>query len=301
MTARAAVTALAFGAAALAAIVSHAHHGSPIAESLAPLFPSEPSETTTPQPAPGGGTQALTRADYDRSDAVDGNQTHLVYFVPRDRGDSHLDTDGTIVRSAASILDWFSHWMGRRPRLDRLSTGTPDVSFVAGARVAASYRAMGTESYLDAIAAELQAKGFDDRSKRYLVYAEIPSARTCGEGFWPGHVAAVYLEASPSCGARDFAGGASWESAGRVEAVAAQEWIHNEGIVAAAAPHACPVALGHVCTGPLALTTIDPEQADVMFPYINRPLSAKLLDPGRDDYFGHSLPTPDLRDSPWLE
>jgi hypothetical protein len=75
-------------------------------------------------------------------------------------------------------------------------------------------------------------------------------------------------------------------------AVAAHEFLHTTGAVTSSAPHAC--------TGETSSHTCDTE-ADIMYPFIgDGPLSAKLLDPGRDDYYGHSGAWTDSQDSPWL-
>lgn len=264
--------------------------------------PQSPSEDGPGLPPPAFGSLSATRATADRDDAASGRQTHVLYFVPKDRIDRQLDTSGAIGRSVAAMTDWFQDQAGRHPRLDLTLEGFLDVTFVAGSKPAASYKAASGDTFLDAIASELQQRaGLNSASKRYLVYAEIPGRSTCGEGFWPGRFAAVYLGASSGCGARDLAQAPTAGSAGKAEAIAAQEWIHNEGAVPAVAPHACAIGPGHVCTGALALAGLDPEAPDVMFPYINGPLSAKRLDPGRDDYYGHRWPTADVADSPWLE
>ena len=77
-----------------------------------------------------------------------------------------------------------------------------------------------------------------------------------------------------------------------VSVVAAHELLHTLGAVPRAAPNRCPDPNGaHTCDS----------TADLMHPFLDTsPLEAKLLDPGRDDYYGHSGAFTDSQDSPWL-
>jgi hypothetical protein len=74
--------------------------------------------------------------------------------------------------------------------------------------------------------------------------------------------------------------------------VSAHELVHALGAVPSGAPNECdPPDDGHTC---------DTTQ-DLMYPYSDgSPLSALVLDPGRDDYYGHLGSWPDVQDSPWL-
>jgi hypothetical protein len=74
--------------------------------------------------------------------------------------------------------------------------------------------------------------------------------------------------------------------------VAAHELLHAMGAVQDGAPHMCPPPDdSHTCDN----------TRDVMYPFTDgTPLPGLLLDPGRDDYYGHSGSWPDLQDSPWL-
>jgi len=74
--------------------------------------------------------------------------------------------------------------------------------------------------------------------------------------------------------------------------IAAHELLHTLGAVPPGAPHMCPVPNdGHTCD----------DTRDVMYPYGDTtPLAGLVLDPGRDDYYGHGGPWPDAQDSPWL-
>ena len=74
-------------------------------------------------------------------------------------------------------------------------------------------------------------------------------------------------------------------------AVAAHEFLHTRA-VSRSAPHNCPEPNGgHSCESP----------ADLMYPFLDgSPLDAKILDPGRDDYYGHTGSFSDSQDAPWL-
>jgi hypothetical protein len=75
-------------------------------------------------------------------------------------------------------------------------------------------------------------------------------------------------------------------------AVTAHEVLHTFGAVSRFAPNDCDgQSSGHTCDN----------EADLMYPAIGgEPLSAKLLDPGRDDYYGHAGSWTDTQDSAWL-
>ncbi|MET0560985.1 MAG: hypothetical protein ABW012_05180, partial [Gaiellaceae bacterium] len=75
-------------------------------------------------------------------------------------------------------------------------------------------------------------------------------------------------------------------------AVTAHEVLHTVGAVSNAAPNECDgESSGHTCD----------DERDLMFPSIGgEALSSKLLDPGRDDYYGHAGGWTDTQDSAWL-
>ena len=61
-----------------------------------------------------------------------------------------------------------------------------------------------------------------------------------------------------------------------------------------------PTGAPNECTGDNAAHTCDNE-SDLMYPAVGGgPLSAKVLDPGRNDYYGHSGAWLDTQDSAWL-
>jgi len=74
--------------------------------------------------------------------------------------------------------------------------------------------------------------------------------------------------------------------------VVTHELAHALGAVPRGAPHGCPPPDdGHTCDN----------QRDLMYPYTDgSPLTSLTLDPGRDDYYGHSGGWTDTQDSAWL-
>lgn len=252
------------------------------------------------EPSPGEGVRRTTDAP-DATAPGECHCTHLIYFVPADGADDSLDVDGTLAGSIRAIRTWFGTQMQQAPRVDRVGTSdTEDITFVRGRNPAATYAS------LRVLIAELSDRGFNEPGKRYLVYAGLDRGTVCGESTYgnpllPGATyAAVYLD-STQCGARDLGG------QGRADATATHEWLHAEGLVQVGAPRHCPTSPYHVCTVALHLVASvtgirDPEHPDILYPYVDTRLSAKVLDRGRDDYLDHGLPVVhDLRRSAYLE
>lgn len=269
------------------------------------------------------------RATRDRPDEKSGNLVHVVYLLSTDFPDERLDRLGILHDSALSINAWLAAEAGHRWRFDtytlkrvdprtgkRRAVTAIDVTFVQSLKSSAELNDASK------VRAELKSRGFFEPEKRYLSYVASDAATTCGDAWYPvapgpiqisneypdGKYAQVYLFSSSGCHTREFATGP--KSPSWVEAIAQQELVHNDGVVPATAPHSCgpitPPFGGHVCTPALVLAQgagfdIDPENVDVMFPYITLPLGEKVLDRDRDDYFQHSLPYRDLTESPYLE
>ena len=255
--------------------------------------------------SPAPPTSGIERSsEADAPDPTSLQQTHAVYFVPKDRLDSNLDNDGTIANSLRAVRAWFVRETGSlavRPRVDTYN-GAFDISFLRGAADAATYTS------LDTIVAELRTHGYAETNKRYLIYAEVDRGDVCGEAYYPippvldqGQYSVIYLSSS-SCAARDYGDG-TVAGSGRTDAIATHEWLHNEGLAPVGAPHYCPTSPYHVCTGALWLAEgVDPEQVDALFPLITGTLQDTVLDRGHDDYLDHGWPwLPNLRASPWLE
>lgn len=233
-----------------------------------------------------------------------------------DKPDEALDTLGVLEDSVRSQNRWMAEESGLRWRFDTFTftathggTGEQhaataiDVSFVRSELPAAE---------LDdgfAIRDELARLGFYDQDKRYLSYVAGGSGGVCGDAIAPilvapdevgdGKYAQVYLDSIEGCGARGFAQNPLEPSL--TEAIAQHELVHNDGMVRLGAPHNCAISAFHICTGPLALYPgLDPEEPDLMYPFAGRSLAVKVLDRGRDDYFG-DLPYRGLEASPYLE
>jgi hypothetical protein len=265
----------------------------------------------------GGGKSARPRATVDRPDVAQGSQLHVIYMVPADGADEALDTNGVLENAVASMNLWVEEQTGGRhlrldTSLDR-RTGRPalDVSFVRGNRTAAEYAADPAGAFT-AVTNELAERGWTASPlvKRYLVYYAGAAAnnRVCGTAFYNtldtsyAQWSVVFLDATPGCGARDF--GTPTTGAGKSEAIALQELLHNENMVRPQAPHHCAAAQGHICTaqaGARVLGAGDPESGDVLFPFVTVPLRDKALDNGHDDYYDHPFPYRDLSESPFLE
>ncbi len=232
--------------------------------------------TSTPNsPAP------LDRSMSDRADEVSGYQIHVMYVLPSDGIDQHLDTDGTLAKSVESFEQWLAAQTGG-PRL-RLDTyqGMIDITFYPLPRTNADIADHG--AYVrDEVQADLQRAGFDASNKLYAVYYDGASTYACGGGAWPptltGNVAALYLQGaygSVHCNANSFT--ASTDTPGYLEFSMIHEIFHTLGAVAACAPH--QVLSGHVSDS----------NTDLMFAG-NQPWNPAALDVGHDDYYGHSNP-----------
>lgn len=256
----------------------------------------------------------------DQPDVTDAPQTHVIYFVPADKPDEDLDSNGTLAGAIDGIRKWFARETSSagmpaiRPRFDRTASGDHDITFLRGMQNSDAYPS------IDQIVDELVSLGFNKPNKRYLIYAattfrrnDVPQRRCAEsyyrmEGFAELPYAVVHLDSPESCGARAFG---SVDKPGRSGTLAAHEWLHLEGVTPMGAAHYCATSLYHVCTGPVwALAGInepadipqmDPEARDIMFPILDAPLHSMVLDRVRDDYLDHGLPTYDLRDSPWFE
>jgi hypothetical protein len=118
--------------------------------------------------APTGAT-ALDRSTQDRPDEQLGPQVHLLYVTPADGPDRSLDTNGRIATSTSTWNSWFRQQAdGAAFRIDTFN-GEPDISFLRLGRT--NEQVIASDPYYS-IVGELQARGFNDRSKVYSVYYE---------------------------------------------------------------------------------------------------------------------------------
>lgn len=240
-------------------------------------------------------SSALARATADRPDEVAGPQIHVVYAVPSDGADRHLDDNGTIEGSVASSQLWLARETGGKAfRMDTYQ-GSLDITFARLTKTDAQLAALN-EYVREGIESELHALGLDAADKMYAVYYDGSSNYSCGAAFWPpalsGNVVALYLRGLPDfqfpCASNPFAGATQpptyWEY------VFAHEIVHGLGFVPACAPN--HHRRGHV-TSPNNDLMWAGDVGHWEFP-------AKL-DVGRDDYYGHGrTDCPDLANSPYL-
>jgi hypothetical protein len=224
-------------------------------------------------------------AQSDRApNAVAGNPVHWIYAIPSDGADNLSGLASTMQADAEQIDTW---WRGqdptRTPRNDvaLFSCGTQlDITTLRTTR--SSAQLMPLEARFSDIYDELLRARLDSSLTKYVVYYDGPAdePNVCGQGGSDASgfgLAIVYFR---SCSGVSTA------------AVAAHEFLHAIGAVPTGAPHECTGAnSAHVCD----------TAADIMYPSLGgAPLSSKTLDPGRDDYYGHSSSWIDTQDSAWL-
>ena len=209
---------------------------------------------------------------------------HWIYLIPSDGGDNLGGVASTMQSDAEQIDAW---WRGqdptRTPRNDvtAFSCGSQlDVSTIRSTR--SSAQLTPTSGRFAAIVDAVQAAGFTSSLTKYLVYYDGPvdDDNICGQGGSNGSGFGVAIVFFRSCSGISTA------------AVAAHEFLHTIGAVPSSAPHDCPGENeGHTCDN----------QSDLMYPAIGpEALSTKVLDPGHDDYYGHSGAWLDTQDSAWL-
>ena len=219
-----------------------------------------------------------------KPNAVAGYPVHFVYAVPSD-GTDRLSTFASRIETDWEAID--SWWRGqdptRTPRADvaQFSCGLQlDLSSVklrqSGAQIAAQ------EEPFDQVFDSLDSLGFTSQFTKYVVYYDGPvgNDNICGIGGSLRGGFGLAVISVRACSGVDTA------------QIAAHELTHTLGAVPAGAPHDCaPPDDGHTCDN----------DRDLMFPTTDgTPLSGLILDPGRDDYYGHSGPWLDVQDSPWL-
>jgi Divergent InlB B-repeat domain len=241
----------------------------------------EPTATS----AAAAATWCGSAAQVDRvPNGVAGNPVHWIYLIPSDGSDNLGGVASTMQSDAEQIDAW---WRGqdptRTPRNDvtAFSCGTQlDVTTVRSTRSSAELTPVS--SRFAGIVDTLQSAGFTSSLTKYLVYYDGPvdDANICGQGGSNGSGFGVAVVYSRSCSGVSTA------------LVAAHEFLHTIGAVPSGAPNDCPGEdSGHTCD----------DQHDIMYPRAGGdPLSAKVLDPGRNDYYGHSGVWLDTQDSAWL-
>ena len=215
---------------------------------------------------------------------VAGNPAHWVYMIPSDGADN-LPTLASVMQSDAEQIDawWRREDPVRAPRND-LATfpcGTQlDVTTVRMTRTSAQLSPL--QGRFAAIAEALGQNNLRSSFTKYVVYYDGPTgdADVCGQGGSDSTGFGLAVMYYRSCVGVSTA------------AVTAHEVLHTLGAVTSSAPSACRgETAGHVCD----------TDGDVMYPSIGgEAFSSKLLDPGRNDYYGHSGSWTDTQDSAWL-
>jgi hypothetical protein len=212
-----------------------------------------------------------------------GNPVHWIYAIPSDGAD-RSPTEASAMQTDAELID--AWWRGQDPTRtlrDDLAQFPCGVQLdISTLRLGTSGSVLDTDSRFERIADAVSALGFRASFDKYLVYYDGPVSeqKLCGQGGSDGSgfgVAVVYVR---SC------------SGIAPTLVAAHEVLHTLGAVPDGAPHNCPPPNdGHTCDN----------TSDIMYPFADQvPLSSEVLDPGRDDYYGHSGSWLDVQDSPWL-
>lgn len=260
-----------------------APHGLAYEEARSANSPSSPSSPSrAPLRAAASWCGAPTQKDREPG-TVTGHLVHWLYVIPSD-GQDRFSKFATQMQADADSID--SWWRGqdphRAPRNDlaQFACGTQlDISLIRLSRPGSQLESI--ESRFAHIADGLADLQFSSPLAKYLVYYDGPvEPEICGEGGNDAtglDMAVVYVQACPGV-PRDT--------------TAAHELLHTLGAVADGAHHMCPAPEdGHVCDN----------RKDLMFPVGNAtPLARLALDPGRDDYYGHSGSWPNVLDSPWL-
>ncbi len=212
---------------------------------------------------------------------VAGHAVHWLYVLPLNEPDRFAALANVMQTDAEAIDAWWRREdAARTPRNDlvRLSCGAQLDLTTRRFQVPGS-QLLGDFGF-GQIFGQLEDDGFDSPFTKYVVYYDgpVPSSElnVCGRGGGDDDgigLAVVYLRA---CAGVSTA------------AVLAHEVLHTLGAVPDTAPNACD---GHVCG----------DASDLMNPNIGgEPLEAKVLDAGRDDYYGHSRVFVDTQDAPWL-
>jgi hypothetical protein len=256
--------------------------------------------SAAPLPQAWCGTDELSQ---DRPDFVAANQVHVVYAYPIGATDRFWSVAPQIARDLAGVDTWWrSQDPTRTPRFDLVDDpacpsqfGTLDLSSVAVAGAApGEVQPAGNVSAI--VGQTLNADGFNDDTKKYLVYYDGPiDSELCGLSRssstvgGPDRISLVFMQGPPGCVTGGWGSGTGWTAR-----TAAHELLHafNDPFAPGTAPNACPDQ-GHVCDS----------QADILSTGTNHPsptLTDAVLDVNHDDYYDHPGSWWDIRNSPWL-
>jgi hypothetical protein len=213
-----------------------------------------------------------------------GAQIHTVYAYPSDGANRYATFADAMETNAENIESW---WRGqdptRAPRFDLLQFACgPQVDLAVVQEAVPGAQLADAAAAYDRLFDDLRHTGLVSPTDISVVYYDGPesNANTCGIGGGDSTGAGIAVVLVNAC-----SGVASdW--------VAAHELGHALGAVPVGAPHRCSDS-GHTCDNP----------SDLMYPFITvgEPLTSAILDPGRDDWYGHSGAWWDVQDSPFLK
>ncbi len=215
---------------------------------------------------------------------LSGSPVHWIYALPSDAPD-RFSTFAHVMQTDAEAIDawWRREDPLRVPRNDlaQLPCGAQlDLTVLRLPQTSAQLTS--EDGRFVTLFNALPAAGFRSPFTKHLVYYDGPVAQAdlCGQGASDSSgfgLAVIYVQACIGA---------------PTSVIAAHEFLHTLGAVPRGAPHRCPDAQGgHTCDS----------VSDLMHPFLDAsPLDTKLLDPGRDDYYGHSGGFTDSQDSPWL-
>jgi hypothetical protein len=256
-----------------------------------------------------GGTPSAT----DRPDVAGGDEIHVIYASPSDSPDRFVQVASAIATDVGAIDAWWRKQdPTRAPRWDIAAFpsctgfGALDISDVKLPHDTAYYN-QTTTPRLQLIRDDLVADGFDDPTKKYLVYYDQaqPSVDTdCGSSYisaqgggaagYAGVFIAPNLESSVpgrGCGSIETTG----IRGGYLAVVAVHELVHDLGALDTTSnpgpPHKCPGDPVDVCDSTLDVLAPNPSATS---------LATAVLDYGHDDYYDQTGTWWDVRDSAWL-
>ena len=243
----------------------------------------------------------------DLPDVAAGPQIHAVYAYTSDVPDRFDFAAPRIARDLAGVDEWWrAQDPTRTPRFDFADFpcdsefGRLDISAVALPGSSDDYNSTDRSASLTKLVADV-SKQLGASGKANLIYADFPvpviGNNSCGvtrtATTTPGTVngtPVVFLQPPSSlCAFGGFGSGRGWPAQ-----AAAHELMHliNGGALRGA-PHACPDDAAHICE------PFDILAGAATVSYSS--LSQAVLDPGRDDYYGHGDPGRfDARSSTWL-
>jgi hypothetical protein len=219
-----------------------------------------------------------------RPNVVSGNPVHWIYAIPSD-GQDRLATFASRMQTDWETIDTW--WRGqdptRTPRSDLAQFSCGKQLDISAVRLSQSSQQLAVpETPFDLIWDSLERSGFRSQFTKYLVYYDGPvgNDKVCGVGATLSGGTGLAVFEARSCAGVEAA------------QVAAHELLHALGAVPSSAPNNCPPPDdGHTCD----------DDRDLMYPFTDgTPLSGLVLDPGRNDYYGHGGAWPDVQDSPWL-